>query len=106
MQQHVVGGRWVARSSGETLDEDDAIALANATDFGLLAGIWTRASGQQNRVAERMHCGKVYINCSGAGAVSSCRSAASGRAAMGAKKGFMAREEFCNVKTVVQCHGK
>jgi len=44
-------------------DGEDAIKLANATEFGLLAGIWIRDGGRQTRVAKRMQCGQVYINC-------------------------------------------
>ena len=32
-------------------DEDDAIRLANSTDFGLVAGIWTKDGARQHRLA-------------------------------------------------------
>ena len=48
-------------------DEEDAVRLANATDFGLLAGIWTSDASRLTRMAKRMHCGQVYLNCYGAG---------------------------------------
>ena len=87
-------------------DEEDAIALANATDFGLLAGIWTRDGGRQTRMAKRMHCGQVYINCYGAGGGVELPFGGVKRSGHGREKGFMALEEFCNVKTVVQYHGE
>ena len=87
-------------------DEDDAVALANATDFGLIAGIWTRDGGRQIRVAKRMHCGQVYINCYGAGGGVELPFGGVKKSGHGREKGFMALEEFCNVKTVVQYHGK
>ena len=87
-------------------DEEDAIALANATDFGLLAGIWTRDGGRQIRMAKRMHCGQVYINCYGAGGGVELPFGGVKRSGHGREKGFMALEEFCNVKTVVQYHGE
>ena len=87
-------------------DEDDAIELANATDFGLLAGIWTRDGGRQIRVARRMHCGQVYINCYGAGGGVELPFGGVKRSGHGREKGFMALEEFCNVKTVVQFFGR
>jgi aldehyde dehydrogenase (NAD+) len=87
-------------------DEDDAIALANATDFGLLAGIWTRDGGRQIRVAKRMHCGQVYINCYGAGGGVELPFGGVKKSGHGREKGFMAVEEFCVVKTVVQFFGK
>lgn len=86
-------------------DEEDAIALANATDFGLLAGVWTRDGGRQTRVAKRMHCGQVYINCYGAGGGVELPFGGVKRSGHGREKGFLALEEFCNVKTVVQYHG-
>ncbi len=86
-------------------DEDDAVALANATDFGLLAGIWTRDGGRQIRMAKRMHCGQVYLNCYGAGGGVELPFGGVKRSGHGREKGFLALEEFCNVKTVVQYHG-
>jgi aldehyde dehydrogenase (NAD+) len=87
-------------------DEDDAIGLANATDFGLLAGIWTRDGGRQIRVAKRMRCGQVYINCYGAGGGVELPFGGVKKSGHGREKGFMALEEFCTVKTVVQYFGK
>ena len=87
-------------------DEDDAIALANATEFGLLAGIWTRDGGRQIRIAKRMHCGQVYINCYGAGGGVELPFGGVKKSGHGREKGFMALEEFCVVKTVVQFFGK
>jgi aldehyde dehydrogenase (NAD+) len=86
-------------------DEADAIALANATDFGLLAGIWTRDGGRQTRVAKAMKCGQVYINTYGAGGGVELPFGGVKRSGHGREKGFMALEEFCTVKTVVQYHG-
>jgi len=49
----------------ETLDE--AIGLANATEYGLVAGIWTRSIEAAMVLAERVRSGQVYINTYGAG---------------------------------------
>lgn len=87
-------------------EEDDAVALANATDFGLLAGIWTRDGGRQTRVAKRMKCGQVYINTYGAGGGVELPFGGVKRSGHGREKGFLALEEFCTVKTVVQYYGK
>jgi len=86
--------------------EADAISLANATDFGLLAGIWTRDGGRQIRMAKQMQCGQVYINCYGAGGGVELPFGGVKRSGHGREKGFLALEEFCNVKTVVQYHGE
>ena len=42
--------------------EDQAIRLANDTDFGLAAGVWTRDAGRAVEVAGRIRAGTVYIN--------------------------------------------
>jgi aldehyde dehydrogenase (NAD+) len=86
--------------------EEDAIALANATDYGLIAAIWTRDGGRQTRVARRMKCGQVYINCYGAGGGVELPFGGVKKSGHGREKGFMALEEFCTVKTVVQYFGE
>ena len=87
-------------------DEDDAVALANATDFGLIAAIWTRDGGRQTRVARRMRCGQVYLNCYGAGGGVELPFGGVKKSGHGREKGFVALDEFCVVKTVVQYHGR
>jgi aldehyde dehydrogenase (NAD+) len=86
-------------------DEGDAIRLANATDYGLIAAIWTRDGGRQTRVARAMKCGQVYVNAYGAGGGVELPFGGVKKSGHGREKGFMALEEFCVVKTVVQYHG-
>ena len=42
-------------------DEADAVRLANETNFGLIAGIWTRDGSRQTRVARGIRSGQVFI---------------------------------------------
>jgi aldehyde dehydrogenase (NAD+) len=57
-------------------DEADAVRIANATDFGLVAGVWTVNGARQMRLARAIRSGQVFVNNYGAGGASSCRSAA------------------------------
>ncbi len=43
-------------------DEDEVIALANQTEFGLAAAVWTRDLGRAHRVARALKAGTVWIN--------------------------------------------
>jgi aldehyde dehydrogenase (NAD+) len=43
-------------------DEDEAIAAANDTEFGLAAGVWTKDVHRAHRVAARLNAGTVWVN--------------------------------------------
>lgn len=43
-------------------DEKDAIRIANDTDFGLAAGVWTSNLGRAHRVARKLRAGSVWVN--------------------------------------------
>lgn len=42
--------------------EDEAIEIANGTEYGLAAGVWTESLGRAHRVAERLKAGVVWVN--------------------------------------------
>ncbi|HKE40122.1 MAG TPA: aldehyde dehydrogenase family protein [Casimicrobiaceae bacterium] len=86
-------------------DEADAIALANSTDYGLLAAVWTENGGRQQRVAKAVRCGQVFVNCYGAGGGVELPFGGVKRSGHGREKGFLALEEMSTTKTVVQFHG-
>jgi aminomuconate-semialdehyde/2-hydroxymuconate-6-semialdehyde dehydrogenase len=43
--------------------EDEAVAIANGTDYGLAASLWTRDLERAHRVAARIDFGIVWVNC-------------------------------------------
>lgn len=50
-------------------DEEQAVTIANGSDFGLAAGIWTNDVARAHRVAAQMDCGNVWVNTYRMGAV-------------------------------------
>lgn len=43
-------------------EEDEAVSIANDTEFGLAAGIWTENLTRAHRVAKQLDCGTVWVN--------------------------------------------
>ncbi len=83
-------------------DEDDAVRLANATEFGLVAGIWTENGSRQSRMAQKVISGQVFINCYGAGGGVELPFGGMKKSGHGREKGFLALEEMSTTKTIVQ----
>ena len=86
-------------------DEDEAVALANATQFGLVAGIWTRDGARQFRMAKRVRSGQVFINNYGAGGGVELPFGGVKSSGYGREKGFEALYGFTTLKTVAIRHG-
>lgn len=44
-------------------DEAEALAIANDTEFGLGAGVWTRDTNRAYRMARGIQAGRIWMNC-------------------------------------------
>ncbi|MFM9973028.1 MAG: aldehyde dehydrogenase family protein [Beijerinckiaceae bacterium] len=86
-------------------DEADAVALANGTPYGLVAGVWTRDAKRSMRVARAMRCGQVYVNGYGAGGGIELPFGGVKKSGHGREKGFEALYEFSASKTIIINHG-
>jgi len=90
------------------VDEADAVRLANATDFGLVAGVWTADGGRQLRMARAIESGQVFIQqlCAGGGvelpsAASSIRGTAGRRASRRCTGSRWSRRSCCSMDDTV-----
>jgi len=86
-------------------DEADAIRIANATSFGLVAGVWTRDGGRQMRMARALRCGQVFINNYGAGGGVELPFGGVKSSGYGREKGLEALLGFTTLKTIAIKHG-
>jgi betaine-aldehyde dehydrogenase len=80
-------------------NEEEAMRIANGTQFGLGGGLWTRDISRAHRFAREMHSGMIWINCykrvhpaSPFGGV--------GQSGYGRDMGFEAMREYTQVKSV------
>ncbi len=103
LAQQEVFGPVLAAFSFE--DEAEAIRMANATDFGLVAGVWTSDGGRQMRLARALDCGQVFINNYGAGGGVELPFGGVKHSGYGREKGFEALYGFSRTKTVAIKHG-
>ncbi|MEX3909872.1 aldehyde dehydrogenase family protein, partial [Paraburkholderia sp. BR14319] len=85
--------------------EEEALALANGTPYGLVAGIWTRDGARQMRLARRVRAGQVFVNNYGAGGGVELPFGGTRHSGHGREKGFEALYGFTVLKTIAIRHG-
>jgi len=85
--------------------EEEAIALANGTAYGLVAGIWTQDGGRQLRVARKVRAGQVFVNNYGAGGGVELPFGGMKSSGYGREKGFEGLLGFTVLKTIAVRHG-
>lgn len=86
-------------------DEEHAVRLANATDYGLVAGLWTSHGGRQLRMAHALDVGQVFVNCYGAGGGVELPFGGVKRSGYGREKGMEGLKSFTRTKMVALRHG-
>ena len=71
-------------------DEAEAVRLANATDYGLVAGVWSADGARAMRVARKVRAGQVFVNGYGAGGGVELPFGGMKKSGHGREKGFVA----------------
>jgi gamma-glutamyl-gamma-aminobutyraldehyde dehydrogenase len=79
-------------------DEADALQLANATDFGLAAGVWTSNLSRAHRMIRGIRAGVVHVNTYGGADVTVPLSGVK-QSGNGADKSMHALDKYCDLKT-------
>ncbi|WP_019059907.1 aldehyde dehydrogenase [Streptomyces prunicolor] len=80
--------------------EQDAIEIANDTDFGLAAGLWTTDLARAHRVARDISAGTVWINTYRTAAIQAPFGGLR-RSGYGRERGEIAIEEYLTTKNVM-----
>ncbi|HUE89802.1 MAG TPA: aldehyde dehydrogenase family protein [Vicinamibacterales bacterium] len=84
-----------------TFDEiDEAIAIANRSQYGLVAGIWTRDINKAMAVSSAIKSGQVYVNTYGAGGGVELPFGGYKKSGYGREKGLESLAGYTQVKNV------
>ena len=86
-------------------DEAEALAIANGTEYGLVAAVWTENGARALRMARAVRSGQVFLNNYGAGGGVELPFGGIGKSGHGREKGFEALYGFSTLKTVAAWHG-
>ena len=88
-------------------DEEEAVKIANATKYGLNAGIWTRDIARAHRMSKAITAGTIWIN-NWEGTEYNAPFGGLKQSGFGCKdKSLYALDKYCNIKTTwIQIDGK
>ena len=86
-------------------DEADAVALANDTEYGLMAAVWSLDGNRALRVSRGIRAGQVYINSFGAGGGIELPFGGMKKSGHGREKGFAALHDMSTLRTTIFKHG-
>jgi aldehyde dehydrogenase (NAD+) len=81
-------------------DVDEAIAIANRTQYGLVAGVWTRDINKALAVSSRIKSGQVFVNTYGAGGGVELPFGGYKKSGYGREKGLESLASYTQVKNV------
>ncbi|SFL63347.1 aldehyde dehydrogenase family protein [Shimia aestuarii] len=85
--------------------EEEALEIANGTEYGLVASVWSQNGARQMRLARQLRSGQVFLNNYGAGGGVELPFGGTGKSGHGREKGFEALFHFSQLKTVAALHG-
>jgi aldehyde dehydrogenase (NAD+)/betaine-aldehyde dehydrogenase len=81
-------------------DLEEAIGIANRSQYGLVAGIWTRDINKAMTIASRVKTGQVYINTYGAGGGVELPFGGYKKSGYGREKGLDSLASYTQIKNV------
>ena len=81
-------------------DVEEAAAVANQSQYGLVAGIWTRDINKALSLASRIKAGQVYVNTYGAGGGVELPFGGYKKSGYGREKGLESLASYTQVKNV------